>query len=544
MPVVPEVPLAPPLPRTRPSLRDAALVLLAGYAHAASLAWPFKAALIGLPAYGEPVWGLQLAALALLAWRLNGAGTARAGGWLGWLFATAMLVGTFWWLFISLHTYGGLPAALTVLAVLALALGLGLYYAFASAAYVALAPKSAWARALVFASLWLLAELARVRLFTGFPWGEGGYAHIDGWAQPLAAYIGVHGLTFVAAAVAALLASCAAARRQVGLPALGLLAGVAASWVVAVLPPASADAPLSRPALQVTLLQGNIAQEEKFQGNTGVADALNFYGQQLMEARTDLVVLPETAIPLLPSQLDATYWTTLKNRFAVGDQAALIGLPLGSFTDGYTNSVLGLKPGAEAYRYDKHHLVPFGEFIPPFFKWFIRLMNIPLGDFNRGDVGQASFEWRGERLAPNICYEDLFGEELGARFADPARAPTMFVNVSNIGWFGNSIAIDQHLHISRMRALEFARPMLRATNTGATVVIDHAGRVTASLERHTRGALLAEVRGVDAMTFYARWVAKWGLLPWLVLCVGVVAGALLKARMRPAGTGQGGVTAR
>ncbi len=116
------------------------------------------------------------------------------------------------------------------------------------------------------------------------------------------------------------------------------------------------------------------------------------------------------------------------------------------------------------------------------------MMRIPLGDFNRGAVGQASFEWKGQRLAPNICYEDLFGEELGARFADPALAPTIFVNVSNIAWFGNTVAIDQHLQISRMRALEFSRPMIRATNTGATVIIDHAGKVTHALERHTRRA--------------------------------------------------------
>ena len=142
--------------------------------------------------------------------------------------------------------------------------------------------------------------------------------------------------------------------------------------------------------------------------------------------------------------------------------------------------------------------MPFGEFIPPLFKWFTQMMNIPLGDFNRGAVGQPSFEWQGQRLAPNICYEDLFGEELGARFANPATAPTILVNVSNIGWFGNTVAIDQHLQISRMRALEFERPMLRATNTGATVIIDHRGRVTHSLPRHTRGVLAGRGRGANA----------------------------------------------
>jgi apolipoprotein N-acyltransferase len=169
------------------------------------------------------------------------------------------------------------------------------------------------------------------------------------------------------------------------------------------------------------------------------------------------------------------------------------------------------------------------------------MMNIPLGDFNRGAVGQPSFEVQGQRLAPNICYEDLFGEELGARFADPAKSPTIFVNISNIGWFGNSIAIDQHLNISRMRAIEFERPFIRATNTGATVVIDHTGRVTHALPRHTRGVLTADVqgRGGDVsnghgLTPFAQWVARFSLWPYWLLGAGTVLIAAWRSRSRTA----------
>jgi apolipoprotein N-acyltransferase len=513
-------------------------VLLAGYAHALSLAWQF-AAVAGL-ATGQAWGGLQLASLALLVWQLQRCTRPGQGALLGWLFATSMLCGTFWWLFISMHRYGGLPAPLAVLAVLALAAALALYYAVAAGLTVGLAPRSALGRASVFAGLWLLAEIARVKLFTGFPWGEGGYAHIDGWARPLAGWIGVHGLTWLAAWTAALWAALlmSAVSSPWALKRKPVMAGVALlmiAWGASILPPAvlaPAAGAVLRPALSVTLLQGNIPQDLKFQPGTGVMDALRFYGGQLLQAQTALVVLPETALPMLPEQIPSDLWAALKNKFASGEQAALIGIPLGSAQDGYSNAVLGLKPDAADYRYDKHHLVPFGEFVPLFFHWFIDMMQIPLGDFNRGGLAQAPFEWRGEKIALNICYEDLFGEELGASFKDDMTAPTIMVNVSNIAWFGNTVAIDQHLNIARMRALEFARPMLRATNTGATVVIDAQSRVTHALERHTRGALVAEVQGADGLTLYARWVSRFGLAPWWLLGMATVLLAMLARRRR------------
>ncbi len=483
-------------------------LVLAGLAHALSLAWPFDWGL----ASGQPQGWLQVAALALLAWQLGRCERAAQGALSGWLFASAMLAATFWWLFISMHVYGGLAAPLAVLAVGLLAAALAAYYALASALVVAWRPASAVAGALLFAGAWLLAELARVRLFTGFPWGQGGYAHVDGWARPLAGWIGVHGLSWLAALVAACLAAAWGLRRRGRFLALAALLGsTVLAWLPAPRPPVLAP-------LEMSLVQGNIAQDEKFVPGTGLADALRFYGEALAQPRSALTVLPETALPILPSQLPPGYWPALLARYAQGQQAALIGLPLGGNGQGYTNSALGLKPGSELpYRYDKHHLVPFGEFIPPLFKWFVRMMNIPLGDFDRGEVGQPSFEWAGQRLAPNICYEDLFGEELGARFAEPAQAPTIFVNLSNIAWFGNTVAIDQHLQISRMRALEFARPMVRATNTGATAVIDAQGQVTHALPRHTRGILQAQVQGVQTLTPYARWVPVLGLWPWVLL---------------------------
>jgi len=503
-----------------------ALALLAGLAQAISIAAPWN---------GQPQWWLQLLSLAALAGLVQRAGGARRAALLGWVFAIAWLTAAFWWLFISMHVYGGLPAPLAVVAVLALAAFLGSYYAAASAAFIVLRGGGLAFRAALFASLWLLAELARTTWFTGFPWGAGGYAHVDGPLSALAPQVGVHGIGFTAALLAfalSLLAQGSIARSWRYWAALAGAMGLLAACNMAAVPK---EAPTAQPRLSVALLQGNIPQDEKFEGRTGVPVALDWYGRQLQGNTASLVVAPETAIPMLPKQLPEGYFEALRTRFAQGQQAALIGIPLGSFDQGYTNSVIGLKPGAEIYEFHKHHLVPFGEFVPPLFKWFTQLMNIPLGDFNRGPIGQPAFEWQGQRLAPNICYEDLFGEELGAQFANPATAPTILVNVSNIGWFGNTVAIDQHLQISRMRAIEFERPMLRATNTGATVIIDHRGVVTHSLPRHTRGVLAGEVEGRNAITPYARWVSHLGLWPWWLLTLAVVGLAVWRGRtgLRP-----------
>ncbi len=474
------------------------------------------------------LWWLPVLTLAALVWRLN-ASTARRAAWLAWLYGTAWLVAGVWWLFISMHRYGGLPAPLAALAVLALAAALSLYLALAAAAYARWRSGTPGRDALLWAALWLAAELARGLLFTGFPWVASGYAWVDAPLALLAPWVGVYGMGAVLAFAAALLAGLPAlrpSRRAALAVALAALLGLPGGF-------GPLEFTHSSGRLSVTLLQSNVAQDEKFRLDALPA-TLGWAARTLMAAPGQLVLSPETLIPLLPAQLEHAapgYWEALRGHFAGAGRAALIGMPLGDEERGYTNSVLGVGAGpGPVYRYDKHHLVPFGEFIPSGFRWFTRMMNIPLGDFARGVPDAPSFTVAGQRVAPNICYEDLFGEELAQRFRDPASAPTVLANISNIGWFGDTVAVTQHLQISRLRTLELQRPMLRATNTGATAVIDHRGVVTAQLRPFTRGTLDALVEGREGLTPYARWAAAAGLWPLLSLSVLTIALAVWGAR--------------
>jgi apolipoprotein N-acyltransferase len=507
----------------RAGVRDwlAGLLLIGlGATEAAAVCWPFDWGF----QKGQPIWWLQTLILTLLYRSLQSTATAKDAFKLTLLFTTSWLCATFWWLYIAMHQYGGLAAVLSGIAVLVLAAALALPYSAACSVWRSLPTSGAWSRTLGFAVLWMAAEMARGTWLTGFGWGAVSYAHTTGPLVTWVPFVGAYGIAALSVWCAASLAEVrsAGSAQRLTLIAVLVLAGLIPTM------------PFSTPTgtLSATLLQGNIPQDEKFDSGTGVPQALRWYGLQLQRKNSDLVLAPETAIPLLPQDLPEGYLAAMQS--SSGKSALMTGIPLGDYAKGYSNSVIAMVPGASEYwRYDKHHLVPFGEFIPPLFKWFTRMMNIPLGDFNRGAVAQPSFEWAGQRIAPNICYEDLFGEELAARFVDPQLAPTIFANVSNLGWFGDSVAIDQHLQISRMRALEFQRPYLRATNTGTTAIMDYQGNVVSSLPRFTVGVLEGTVEGRTGTTPYAWWAARFGLWPLWALAALVVCAILVTGRRSP-----------
>lgn len=455
-------------------------------------------------------WPLEILGLATLFYQVLRSTSVKAAALIGWAFVTGWTVAGVHWLYVSMHTYGAMPAPLAALAVLLLGAAMGLYGA--------LAMGSAWwlrqrwtlplpaANLLVFPAVWALFEWVRGWLFTGFPWLSSGYAHNHSPLAGFAPIIGVYGLGWLAAVIAgALLLLLHRSRLRAAALAIGIcVAGVGLSFLQWTYPEGK---PIS-----VRLLQGNIPQDEKFNG-AKIMSNMKLYQDAITAAPADLIATPETAIITLQQQLPPDYLPGIAQFLNKTNSNLILGIFTADSQTAYFNSVIGIpaKLGSGFYRYDKHHLVPYGEFIPYGFRWFVNLMSIPLGDMTSGRDIQPAFPIKDQRVLPNICYEDLFGEEIAAQLNRPAqdqKPATMLLNTSNLAWFGDTIAIPQHLQISQMRTLETGRPMLRATNTGATAIINGDGKVVQQLPVNTFGTLAANVQGMAGSTPYIIWGNK------------------------------------
>ena len=511
---------------------------------------------MAMPLNGQPQWWLQILSLSVLCWQLTRCAEQltswssstwsvderrpdwqtgwKGAAWLGWIFATAWLASTFWWLFVSMHTYGGLPAR-------------------AGGAGRAGSGRRAGALLRGRVRLVFQAVLCPCGMpgCPGLPClcctvdaggtGAGRLVHrLSLGGRRLRPYRRAAG--GLRALAGGLRRRCSrgvgrihAGRTSGGIrpqplghrPVAGLVfaLGLAAQWFG----PAFTR---SAGTQSVALLQGNIPQNEKFQPGTGVADALRWYGEQLQANQASLVVAPETAIPMLPQQLPDGYWAALQARFADGRQAALIGVPLGATPRTTPTPWSGSSPASPS---------PIGTTnttwcrLASSFRRFssgsLAMMNIPLGDFNRGTLAPPSFEWQGQRLAPNICYEDLFGEELGGGSSmRPRRRPSWSISATSAGsatrWPSTSTCRSP-----ACGRWSFSGPCCAPPTPALRSIIDHRGQVTHSLPRHTRGVLEGVVEGRSGSTPFAM----------VGLAAGAVAGVVSVAPCRGLGRDRGAV---
>ena len=480
------------------------------------------------PFYAFPV---PIATLAVLAWLWQHTRSAGQALCLGLGFGLGFFFTGTSWVYVSMHDFGGMPWPVACLATAIFCSYFALLPAAAGYVFARIRAKPWVALVVVFPAAWALMEWVRGWTFTGFPWLAAGYSQSpSGPLSGFAAVLGVYGVSLLVAGSAGLLVLLFGAaastrgepsvRRAIDVAKHPALVAFAALWLAGWgLQRVEWTAPAGDP-VTVTLIQGNFKQDMKWRPEW-VRTSLETYLKLTLASRSRLILLPETAIPILSVEVPPAYLDALAEHARSNGGDLLTGIPeyvLGD-TARYYNSVfsLGTQP-LQTYR--KYHLVPFGDYFPHwgFLSWIMNTLDIPMSDFSRGDPYQKPLQVAGQKVAVNICYEDVFGEEIIRQLPEA----TLLANFTNDSWWGDSVASDQHLQMSQTRAQETGRMMLRATNTGVTAIVDQHGRIVQSAPQFQQAVLDGQAQGRTGSTPYILWgnwvflgLALAGLLlPW------------------------------
>ena len=434
------------------------------------------------------------ASLAVLfgVWRFA---AAREAFWSGYLFGVGMFGAGVSWVFVSMHDFGGVSAPLGVLLTLLFVLFLALFPAIVGWLQVRYfqQPEALWANALALSALWTLSEWCRGWIFTGFPWLAVGYSQVDSPLSGVAPILGVYGISWVVSFIGAMLAFSGRVNIWKVAPAIGIFTlAVFTLTLIEWVTPAGAP-------IKVALLQGNVSQDIKWRPEQRQPTIDWYVENTRLSWGSDLIIWPETALPVFYHQA-RDLLTELGQEARNAGTDLFIGMPvMNTRTQQYYNSMVSV--GGPEQIYSKQHLVPFGEYIPlaKILGGLMEFMQVPLPDFST-EPSSPVVKLAGYPMGVSICYEDAFGEEV----INALPEAEALINTSNDAWFGDSIAPHQHLQIARMRSLETQRPMLRATNTGVTAVIDHHGKVIAQAPQFKATTLRASVLPMQGATIYVR----------------------------------------
>jgi apolipoprotein N-acyltransferase len=476
-------------------------------------------------------WPAAIIIPAVLIWLWDGATPRRAAALGFWFSFGTFAVGTYW-LFISLRLVGHAPIPLAVFLMLGLAGIMGAYHALLGWAIAKFLPARGMVRwMLAIPGAWLLIEWFRSWFLTGFGWLALGYAHTDNWLGALAPVIGQYGLGLLTLVMAGALVTLLLGERRARYIAGATFVAI---WGVAFsLRGIEWTQPFGHP-IEVAVVQGAVKQDEKWIGDN-LDSIVALYQTRTREAYgADIIFWPESAIPDLANNHVNVYRDVYAGASAHGSSLIMGTLRAEDNPHGgeelYFNSVLAMdKATAGVEWHDKYHLVPFVEFfpVPHFIRSWLKLMSLPYSDFDRGAAQQAPLSAGGQKVAVGVCYEDAYGATL-LPVMDTA---TMLANVTNDSWFGHSTARYQHLQISRLRAMETGRPMVRAANDGVSAVIDARGGLVATAPEYEANVMRAKVQPRMGLTPYARWGNTPTVFVALVLCLG---GAYFARRRRPA----------
>lgn len=479
--------------------------------------WADVAALAGgllLPLAFSPFNMFPLAvfspALLFILWRHASPGRSA---WRGFLYGAGMFGLGVSWVYVSMHHYGNMPAPLAGFAVLLFVAGLSLYPTLLGWLQARFFPRHGPLHVtVVLPALWVLLEWIRGWFLTGFPWLNLGYSQVGSWLGGYAPWGGVYGVSLACAASAGLLAWAAHAPEKFPRSGLLLLIVWSGGWLAGNIDWVH---PVDKP-LKVSLIQENVPLDLKWRPEDRKAIIERYIAQSARAPKSDLIIWPEAAVPAYLDEVNTSYFANLRHISEAAHVDFLIGVvERDKDRKNFYNSVVSISPHPGIYR--KRHLVPFGEYPPlkPLFSWLMKYFHIPMSDFTPGPPEQPPLYAAGQKIGVSICYEDAFGEEVIRELPQA----TLLVNVSEDAWFGDSFAPHQRIEMARMRAREAGRPILRAANTGPSVVIDYRGNVIARSPQFQRYVLSASVQPMEGATPYVRF----GNIPVVLLLIVMVA---------------------
>lgn len=460
-----------------------------------------------LPLVVIPVWLANLDKIALpnfSAKLLAKHGFSFGFGW----FASGIS-----WVHVSIAEFGGMPliASIALMVLLCLYLALFPSLAFYLIGVIAKKAKLTSGYLLLLPSVWMLTEYCREVFLTGFPWLSLGYSQLNSPLSSLAPVVGELGISFAIVAICVVIALLIRQEFVKTSAAVLLVSGAAIAL--------SANQEFVKPTgetVRVALVQGNIEQSIKWEPEQQWPTMLKYLDLSKQNFDADIVVWPESAIPAIETMTSTQEFLDIANTTATLNKSSIItGIINYQFeAKEYYNAlvVLGQKhqddiAGSYYYgnrnRFYKHHLLPIGEFVP--FEDLLRpiapFFNLPMSSFSRGDYVQNNLLANSRRILPLICFEIAFANQLKANFVNDT---DMLLTVSNDAWFGDSHGPHQHMEIAQMRALEFGRPLLRATNTGVTAITDHYGQFTAKAPQFEQSVIKHDVELVDGQTPFSK----------------------------------------
>ncbi len=421
--------------------------------------------------------------------------------WRGWLYGIGMFGMGVSWLHISLDQFGGIGLYLAWGLTGLFVLGLATYIGLIGWAVIRLFPKCDSTRLLfVLPAAWVIMEWLRSWLFSGFPWLLLGYSQLDAPLSGFAPLAGVYGVSWAAAFSASLLVYLALSQDQhksliMGLTLAALwLGGGALSFV-------KWSNPLGDP-IEVALVQGNIAQEMKFAHDHKDDITQRYLEMSKKHLSAELIVWPETAIPDFYHR-SIPIIEDIRKLAKENNTDFVVGIAYKDEDENQYNAAVLIDNELTTDRfYYKQHLVPFGEYMP--FRRYLEVMldfiKIPFSDFTAGNAYQPLFSVAGQHVvSTSICYEDAFSWLVRQH----AKHSSFLINISNDGWFGDSIAASQHLQIARMRALETGRFLLRSTNTGISAIINSEGEIVQQSNTFEPSVLHGQIIPNDKATLYS-----------------------------------------